>query len=78
MEYLETVYKVYNLKQEIYWMCDELRRLDQFGLSKSEKFKQLQEKVLQKQKQYNEAEKRFDDFIETCSLSFYMEPLKKS
>ena len=67
-----------NLKQHIYWMCDELRRLEQWGMGNSVRFRELKKEVMEMQDEYDKAKKRYDSFMEECSKNKYFPPSKKS
>jgi len=65
------------IKQHIYWLCEELRRLETLGLENSPRFKQKFEEVQLLQAKYNEAEKRLASYLEACSQQYYYQPHKK-
>lgn len=66
-----------NFKQHIYWMCDELRRLEQWGMRGSPRFEELKAQVIEMQKKYDEAKERYDSFMKDCSKSGYFPPSRK-
>ena len=44
------------LKSHIYWLCDELRRLESFGLQNSQKYKEVKEELDEKIETLKKAE----------------------
>ena len=59
------------LKQNIYWICDDLRRMEQIGLKNSTRWKQTITKLEILNQKYLKAKKIQEDFFEKCSKTFY-------
>lgn len=64
------------LKQRIYWMCDELRRLQQLGVEGSDYYNHLLDEVNKLQQKYDKAKEFFDDYMLKCSKEGYLYPKK--
>ena len=56
-----------NLKQRIYWLCDNLRQMQGLSMENTKQFKDLQSKVIEEQQKYNKAQERYKLYSEDWS-----------
>ena len=59
------------MKQDIYWLCDDLRRMEQIGLKGSPNYLKKKNDLDILNQKYLKAKKLYDDFLKKCSETYY-------
>ena len=59
------------LKAEIYWACDQLRRYESWDMQTSKVYTDLLQKVKDLQAKYDQAKRNYNAFLDKCSKEYY-------